>query len=181
MTSTALIFMLWLNHSRKRWIKIRFLSAPRTSFWQSSLQCTRISSINNLTDFFRSLSVKWKLVAGFLLIITINAATGIYGYKVINDLGDLVKRTYDNALMSGTFAQSAKFSLSQFDMEVQSALLSMDKDEFERHSKMARRSFKTLKEDLEVFRERSLETVDTDDVLKNLTEVENKSNELLST
>lgn len=83
--------------------------------------------------------------------------------------------------MSGTFAQSAKFSLSQFDMEVQSALLSMDKDEFERHSKMARRSFKTLKEDLEVFRERSLETVDTDDVLKNLTEVENKSNELLST
>ncbi len=83
--------------------------------------------------------------------------------------------------MSGTFAQSAKFSLSQFDMEVQSALLSTDKEEFERHSKMAKRSFRTLREDLEVFRERSLETVNTDDVLKNLTDVEKKSHDLLST
>ncbi len=82
--------------------------------------------------------------------------------------------------MSGTFALSAKFALSQYDMEIQSALLSSLKEDFDRHSRMARRSFKTLKEDLEVYEERALGNASIDEILQNLDGVNERSNELLS-
>ncbi len=82
--------------------------------------------------------------------------------------------------MSGTFALSAKFALSQFDMEVQSALLSDEQKEFERHSSLARRALRTLREDLEVYQERSLEKADTSLILSNIEKIKLKSDELLA-
>lgn len=104
----------------------------------------------------RNLSVRSKLIVGFLAIIFINGLSGVFGLQVINDLGKLVYKTYDEALMSGTFAQASKFDFAQYNLEVQEALLATDEKDFRRHKRLSERHAETLEEDLEVVRERSL-------------------------
>lgn len=104
----------------------------------------------------RNLSVRSKLIVGFLAIIFINGLSGIFGLRIIDDLGKLVYKTYDEALMSGTFAQASKFDFAQYNLEVQEALLASDLKEFHRHKRLSERLAETLAEDLEVVRERSL-------------------------
>ncbi|MES2527725.1 MAG: ATP-binding protein [Bdellovibrionota bacterium] len=94
------------------------------------------------------------------------------GFQVITDLGKLVKKTYDQALMSSSFALAAKFDLSQYDMEVQSALLSSSDEEFGKNSAKARRALKNLREDLDVFRERALEEKSVQGTLEDIEQLE---------
>jgi HAMP domain-containing protein/two-component sensor histidine kinase len=106
--------------------------------------------------FLNSISLKYKLATCFVLIVVINAISGLIGLGVIRDLGLLVNQTYDKALMAGTFAQAAKFNFSQYDHEIRDALLSTDKDSFDLHMLKSKKLFQTLKDDLKVVEERSL-------------------------
>lgn len=105
------------------------------------------------------------------------------GLIVIKDLGQLVNKTYDKALMSSTFAQSARFDFSQYDREVQEALLAEDQEEFDLHLKKAKKYFVTLGEDLKVVEERSISSKAHAAILnvgKLLTEIESFRITLLS-
>lgn len=105
---------------------------------------------------FKNAPLKYKLIASFLLIITINGVAGFVGLKTIQDLGDLVNVTYDKALMSGTFAQAVKFDFSQHDLEIRSALIAADETKFDKHVFKSRKAYTTLKDDLIVVEERAL-------------------------
>ncbi len=129
-----------------------------------------------------NISLKYKLLTCIILIVVINAISGLIGLRVIKDLGLLVNQTYDKALMAATFAQSAKFNFSQYDHEVQDALLSSDKDEFDLHVSKAKKLFQTLKDDLKVVEERSFSSKSHDAISKvteNFTEIENLKTILL--
>lgn len=105
---------------------------------------------------FKNTPLKYKLITCFLLIISINAVSGLMGLEVMKELGKLVNMTYDKALMSGTFAQASKFDFSQGDIEFRSALLSEDEMSLKKSLRKVKRLEETLVEDLDVVKERTL-------------------------
>lgn len=104
----------------------------------------------------KNIPLKFKLITCFLVIIMINGISGYVAVSLMRELGELVNITYDKALMSGTFAQAVKFDFSQYDSEVKSALTSDTEEEFNRHVAKSKKAYKTLIEDLEVVKERTL-------------------------
>jgi two-component system chemotaxis sensor kinase CheA len=104
----------------------------------------------------KDLRLRTKLMICFFVIMTINSTVGALNVSVIRGLGELVNRTYDKALMSGTFAQSAKFDFAKVDSETNSALLAKDLESFKTHLEEADRYQDTLTEDLQVVEERAL-------------------------
>lgn len=132
--------------------------------------------------FFKDFPLKYKLIFGFLLIITINGIFGFMNVKIMKELSDLVNLTYDKALMSGTFAQASKFDFSQYDSEIKSALLSSNLEDFKKHKRKSERYINTLRDDLEVVRERALSPRSQgliDDILKTLEGLEKTQIELI--
>jgi hypothetical protein len=71
-------------------------------------------------------------------------------------LNELVRQTYDNALMASIFAQSTQTDFVRLDRALREALASRDLAEFERQEKLAETSSTTLLEDLGVVRDRTL-------------------------
>lgn len=114
----------------------------------------------------KSFSVKKKLVVGFLLIVIINGLTGWYGAGVISELGKLVKKTYDQALMSGSFALAAKYDFAEMNVQIHEALSAQDVKDFRIHLKRAAKLTTVLKEDLDVYLERSVNKADVERVNK---------------
>jgi methyl-accepting chemotaxis protein len=102
------------------------------------------------------ISIKLKLIAVFSLLVLISAFIGINSYKQIDQTGKLVYTTYDNTLMAGQFAQAVKYDFSKYSNLMQQTLLSKDMTKFISNKKKVRRTFKTLLEDLEVVKDRSL-------------------------
>ncbi len=111
-----------------------------------------------MIQLFRNISIKYKLIIAFLLILIINATYGLFNLQVIKDLSQLVNVTYDKALMAGNFAQASKFDFSKIDTDFRSALLSRTNEEFDRYLELMTKSEETLKEDLAVVQERALST-----------------------
>ncbi|MFP5459697.1 MAG: MCP four helix bundle domain-containing protein, partial [Bacteriovoracia bacterium] len=104
----------------------------------------------------RNLPIRYKLLASFGLIILINALFGFFSLRIMRQLGELVNVTYDRALMSGTFAQAAKFDFAVFDAQTRAALSTSDPQEFKSAAARSRKIFETLDEDLSVVAERAL-------------------------
>lgn len=111
-----------------------------------------------MIQLFRNIPIKFKLIIAFLLILIINATYGLFNLQVIRDISQLVNVTYDKALMSGNFAQASKFDFSKIDTDFRTALLSRTKEDFDRYLGLVKKSEETLKDDLEVVRERALST-----------------------
>lgn len=118
--------------------------------------------MNNLQSF----SIKQKLATGFLLIVLINGITGWLGVGVIRELGALVKKTYDQALMSGTFALAAKYDFSEMNVEIHNALAATNEKDLKLHLRRAKKFKTTLKEDLDVYQERAIKQADLEKVKK---------------
>lgn len=110
----------------------------------------------------KNVPLKYKLITCFLLIISINAVSGLMGLSIMKELGSLVNKTYDKALMSGTFAQASKFDFSQSDMEFLSSLLAHTEEDFKRHLLKDTKAQETLLEDLAVVQERTLSPKSSD-------------------
>lgn len=104
----------------------------------------------------KDIPLKFKLITCFLVIILINGISGYIAVSLMRDLGELVNVTYDKALMSGTFAQAVKFDFSQYDSEIKSALMADTEEDFKRHVAKSSKAYKTLIEDLEVVKDRTL-------------------------
>lgn len=122
-----------------------------------------------------NIPLRYKLILGFFLITAVNGLFGFFELRQIRNLGGLVRQTYDQALMSGTFALASKFDYAQYSLEVQNALLADTPEEFRLLSKRALRMLRTLREDLAVFKERSLDPVavrDVDGLLSQIDDVE---------
>jgi signal transduction histidine kinase/HAMP domain-containing protein len=109
-----------------------------------------------MVQTLKNIPLKFKLITCFLLIISINAISGLMSLRIMEQLGELVNVTYDKALMSGTFAQAVKFNFSQHDLEIRSALMAEDADDYRKHLLKSKKAYSTLKEDLLVVEERSL-------------------------
>lgn len=105
---------------------------------------------------FRDFSIRYKLVISFALIIAINAVFGVFSLSVMREMGELVNVTYDKALMSGTFAQAAKFNFAVYDGQMRQALLAASPEDFSRAVSRANKELETLDEDLEVVKDRAL-------------------------
>lgn len=124
---------------------------------------------------FSNIALRYKLILGFLLIVVVNGLSGLFELSLIKELGGLVRQTYDRALMSGTFALAAKYDFAQYNVDVQSALLAETPEEFRLAKSKSSRILKTLKEDLEVFKERSLSPTSAElvnDLQKKIIEVD---------
>lgn len=109
-----------------------------------------------MIQFFRNIPVRYKLLTSFGLIIAINALFGFFSITIMRQIGELVNVTYDKALMSGTFAQAAKFNFAVFDAQTRAGLVANDQDEFQVSKARSKKAFETLKEDLQVVAERAL-------------------------
>jgi signal transduction histidine kinase/HAMP domain-containing protein len=107
-------------------------------------------------QFFRDIRFKYKLILCFLLIITINAFSGLMNLNSLKQVADLVYATYDKALMSGSFSQAVKYDFARYDTAIKSALLSLDYKDFQKKIALSKKTYKTLLEDLSVVEERSL-------------------------
>lgn len=105
----------------------------------------------------KNMKLKFKILIGFFTVILLNALSGGYSYKLITEISDLVYTTYDNALMSSSFSQAAKSEYYKFDMAIKSGLVSEDEKQFETAKTVASRAIETLREDLIVVKERSLD------------------------
>jgi HAMP domain-containing protein/HPt (histidine-containing phosphotransfer) domain-containing protein len=104
----------------------------------------------------RRLRLRTKILLGFLVIVAINASAGVLNLWVIGHLGELVNLTYDKALMTGNFAQAAKYDFVKADAEIMSALLSRNVAELRAHANNAQKISETLLEDLQVVTDRAL-------------------------
>lgn len=100
--------------------------------------------------------VKSKLFFGFFIIIFLGILVNYNSYKLMDDVSNLVYKTYDKALMSGNFAQSAKFHYSQYFSKIKDALIEEDDKKFKKIINSADRELDTVLEDIEVVQERSL-------------------------
>jgi|GEM_PF-4139187 len=105
---------------------------------------------------FKDFPIRHKLIVSFGLIIAINAVFGVFSLSVMRQLGELVNVTYDKALMSGTFAQAAKFNFAVYDAQTRAALFAAEAEDFSKLIAHSQRAFETLDEDLVVVSERAL-------------------------
>lgn len=103
-----------------------------------------------------SIPVRLKLFLGFFIIIVMSVFAGVQSYKLMQSTSKLVYTTYDNTLMSGQFAQSAKFNYSEFDSNLKMALITIKPDLINTYYESALESLDTLESDLDVVWERSL-------------------------
>ena len=88
--------------------------------------------------------------------------------------------TYDKALMSGTFSQQVKAEYYQFELAVYDGLLAKTDKDIKRAKIKARRSMETLREDLDIVKERALDPKiielanEVDQDLKDIVETKDK-------
>lgn len=102
-------------------------------------------------------SFKLKLLVGFVLILSLSGYVHWQSFKGMKQTTELVYKTYDQALMSGTFAQASKFDFARIDSLIKRTLRADTKKDFLNFQKQLERSFETLREDIQVVKERSLD------------------------
>lgn len=130
----------------------------------------------------KNIPIRFKLIIGFVIIITINSVSGFMSVNIMKHLGELVNLTYDKALMSGTFAQASKFDFSQYDSEIKSALLSKSEEDFKKHTFKSTRIYNTLIDDLTVVEERALSSKSSGivkEIIHNLNLIEIEKNSII--
>lgn len=109
-----------------------------------------------MLQFIRDIPLRYKLITCFMLIIGINAVSGLMNLNSVKQISELVNITYDKALMSGTFAQAAKFNFSEFDSAIKSSLVAENLEDFDLQVEKSNTSREELLEDLKVVEVRSL-------------------------
>ena len=102
------------------------------------------------------MTIRKQLFAAAGIAIVACIGLGVYAAASVMRLNELVRQTYDNALMASTFAQSAQTDFVRLDRALRDALATRDLAEFERQEKLAETSSTTLLEDLGVVRDRTL-------------------------
>ena len=102
------------------------------------------------------MTIRKQLFAAAGIAIVACIGLGVYAAASVMRLNELVRQTYDNALMASTFAQSAQTDFVRLDRALRDALAARDLAEFERQEKLAETSSTTLLEDLGVVRDRTL-------------------------
>ncbi len=130
---------------------------------------------------FKNIPIRYKLITSFGLVIAINAVFGVFSLRIMRQLGDLVNVTYDKALMSGTFAQAAKFNFAIYDAQTRAGLFADDANEFRKAISRSEKALETLEEDLVVVSERTLSDKSNaliDDVRPALTFLRTRHSEL---
>jgi len=101
-------------------------------------------------------TVKRKLQIGCVLMLGASLGFGIYAMGSAADLAELNRRTYDNALMTAQFAQSARVDYLQFEAAYQRALAATTVADIDTHAAAMKEAGETLASDLDVVRKRAL-------------------------
>ena len=101
-------------------------------------------------------TVKRKLQIGCVLMLGASLGFGIYAMGSAADLAELNRRTYDNALMTAQFSQSARVDYLQLEAAYQRALAATTVADLDTHAAAMKEAAETLASDLDVVRKRAL-------------------------
>tara|TARA_R110000868_G_scaffold42681_16_gene144091 strand:+ start:4302 stop:6530 length:2229 start_codon:yes stop_codon:yes gene_type:complete len=136
-----------------------------------------------MIQLIKNIQLKYKLLLCFLALIVLNALAGVFSYRLVGDISQLVYTTYDKALMTASFSQATKAHYFKFELDVKAALLATTYKEYKIGKINSRRALNTMLEDLAVVRERALEEkirVLVDEVEDEVKAITVKKDELLS-
>ncbi len=101
-------------------------------------------------------TVKRKLQVGCVLMLAASLGFGVYAMKSASELAELNRRTYDHALMTAQFSQSARVAHLKLEAAYQRALTAASAAELDTHAKAAAEALESLTGDLDVVRKRAL-------------------------
>ena len=117
------------------------------------------------------MSIRMKLLAGFLLVVLMAVGQGLYAISSMNSAGGIVVRMYDEPLMAISFARSAQTRFSEASRLMNNAIsLSQNLGSAEEVEAISR-AYSGFKEDLEVVEER----LRSDDIAARLSTVRDKA------
>ena len=101
-------------------------------------------------------TVKRKLQFGCVLMLGASLGFGMYAMWSAAELAELNRRTYDNALMTAQFSQSARVNYLQLEAAYQRALAATSVADLDTHAAAMKEAGETLASDLDVVRKRGL-------------------------
>tara|TARA_R110000868_G_scaffold80095_7_gene227829 strand:- start:2861 stop:5089 length:2229 start_codon:yes stop_codon:yes gene_type:complete len=136
-----------------------------------------------MIQLIKNIQLKYKLLLCFLALIVLNALAGVFSYRLVGDISQLVYTTYDKALMTASFSQATKAHYFKFELDVKAALLATTYKEYKIGKINSKRALDTMLEDLAVVKERALEDkirVLVDEVEEQVAEITIKKDELLN-
>ncbi|MBH47165.1 MAG: hypothetical protein CME71_03240 [Halobacteriovorax sp.] len=136
-----------------------------------------------MIQLIKNIQFKYKLLLCFLALIVLNALAGIFSYRLVGDISQLVYTTYDKALMTASFSQATKAHYFKFELDVKAALLATTYKDYKIGKINSKRALDTMLEDLAVVRERALEEkirVLVDEVQEQIQAITIKKDELLN-
>jgi methyl-accepting chemotaxis protein len=97
------------------------------------------------------------LFCGFAAVVAATVGLGAHSVYSIETMSGLIRKTYDNALMTSTYSQSAHTAFVQLDRAFSRAAAAGSQSEVDESLGAVAELEKGFKEDLEVVRERALE------------------------
>ena len=101
-------------------------------------------------------TLKRKLQIGGVSMLLVTLGFGAHAMRSATELAELNRQTYDNALMSAQFSQSARVWYLTLEGAHRQAVTARSVAELEAHAKVATEAATALTEDLEVVRQRAL-------------------------
>jgi methyl-accepting chemotaxis protein len=101
-------------------------------------------------------SLRAQLLGAAALAVLATLGLGAFGAATVESLNNLVRSTYDQALMASTFAQSAQANFVRADRAFRRALVARDAAEIDQQAKAAASSLRASLDDLRVVEDRML-------------------------
>ncbi len=100
------------------------------------------------------MKIRYKLIVGFLMVVLVSGAMGLYAIKGMVDLSALATRMYDQPLMATSYTRSAHANFIKLDRSLTLALLADDKAVTNTEFSAVKMFDELIREDLEVVKER---------------------------
>ena len=100
------------------------------------------------------MKIRYKLIVGFLMVVLVSGAMGLYAIKGMVDLSALARRMYDQPLMATSYTRSAHANFIKLDRSLPLALLANNKAVTNTEFSAVKMFDELIREDLEVVKER---------------------------
>ncbi len=102
------------------------------------------------------MKIRYKLIVGFLMVVLVSGAMGLYAIKGMVDLSAQATRMYDQPFMATSFSRSAFANFIKLDRSLTLALLADDEAVANTEVSAVKEFDELIREDLEVVKERML-------------------------
>lgn len=102
------------------------------------------------------MTIRWKLLLGFLSVAGLTAALGIYALVVQGRLGDLAVDIYDRPLMAINYARNAQSDFARMDAAIFAARMATAEESLKRHRDAATLHLRNMLDNLEIAERRAI-------------------------